>query len=437
MKEHEKRLIELAGPKAKLILRDAFEYSARTTICSPFVPVKGRGVKVQSIDGEWYLDFTSGVGVSNLGYRPERIYDAVLNQMTTGLTQFLYHDWASHRPAELCRRLAEITPGDFPKKVFLCSSGAEANEAALKLCFAKRPERKRVIAFEGAFHGRTLGVIPLMASKEIHVRNYPLAYKAHHFPFPAQGSDWKNNCVGAMKRQFKKLLPPEEVNVMIMELVQGEGGIIPADPKAVKALIEICREHNILVAIDEIQTGMYRTGKMFASEHYGIEPDIMTLAKALGSGVAPIGAMVFRADLNWDENGRHSTTNGGNLLAAAAARETIEIMLEDGFGDDVKRVSKEISAYLYQLKIAFGWTIVSVRGLGAMWGIEFTDGATRNKVAEECYKRKLIVIGAGESVLRIMPPLTITSDEIAEGMNIITDAIKTVAPPTVPDGVIV
>src|SRR3989344_4815152 len=409
MKEHEKRLIELAGPKAKLILRDAFEYSARTTICSPFVPVKGRGVKVQSIDGEWYLDFTSGVGVSNLGYRPERIYDAVLNQMSSGLTQFLYHDWASHRPAELCRRLAEITPGDFPKKVFLCSF----------------------------FRGRTLGVIPLMASKEIHVRNYPLAYKAHHFPFPAQGSDWKNNCVGAMKRQFKKLLPPEEVNVMIMELVQGEGGIIPADPKAVKALIEICREHNILVAIDEIQTGMYRTGKMFASEHYGIEPDIMTLAKALGSGVAPIGAMVFRADLNWDENGRHSTTNGGNLLAAAAARETIEIMLEDGFGDDVKRVSKEISAYLYQLKIAFGWTIVSVRGLGAMWGIEFTDGATRNKVAEECYKRKLIVIGAGESVLRIMPPLTITADEIAEGMNIITDAIKTVAPPTVPDGVIV
>lgn len=436
MKDQEKRLVELAGPKAKVILRHAFEYSARTTICSPFVPYKARGVKVQNVDGDWYLDFTSGVGVSNLGYKPERVYDAVLEQMSSGLTQFLYHDWASHMPASLCRRLAEITPGDFPKKVFLCSSGAEANEAALKLCFAKRPERKRVIAFEGAFHGRTLGVIPLMASKEIHVRNYPLAYKVHHFPFPAQGSEWRNNCIGAMKRQFKKLLPPGEVNVMIMELVQGEGGIIPADTEAVKALIEICREHNILVAIDEIQTGMYRTGKMFASEHYGIEPDIMTLAKALGSGVVPIGAMVFMADLDWDENGRHSTTNGGNLLAAAAASKTIEIMLENGFADEVKRVSKEISAYLYQLKIAFNSTIVAVRGLGAMWGIEFADNGTRNKVAEECYKRKLIVIGAGESVLRVMPPLTITSGEIAEGMEIIKDAIKAVTPPSVPDGVI-
>lgn len=436
MKDQEKRLIELAGPKAKVILRHAFEYSARTTICSPFVPFKAKGVKIQNIDGDWYLDFTSGVGVSNLGYKPERVYDAVLRQMCSGLTQFLYHDWASHKPASLCWRLAEITPGKFPKKVFLCSSGAEANEAALKLCFAKRPERKRVVAFEGAFHGRTLGVIPLMASKEIHVRSYPLSYKVHHFPFPAQGSDWKNNCVGAMKRQFKKFLPPGEVNVMIMELVQGEGGIIPADPEAVKALIEICKEHDILVVIDEIQTGMYRTGKMFASEHYGIEPDIMTLAKALGSGIAPIGATVFRADLDWDENGRHSTTNGGNLLAAAAASETIEIMLENGFAGDVKCVSSEIFTHLYQLKVAFKSTIIAVRGLGAMWGIEFADTATRNKVMEECYKRKLIVIGAGESVLRIMPPLTITSDEIAEGMNIITDAIKTVAPPTVPDGVI-
>lgn len=423
--ERQEELIKQSGVIGEDVLKRAFAYSATTTIDSPFVPEQANKCHIKGVDGSWYLDFTAGVGVANLGYNVTEIYQAIERQFKTGLTQFLFHDWASDAPTQLCKKLVDLAPGNFDKKVFLCSSGTEANEAALKLAFAKRPERKRVIAFEGAFHGRTGFTIPLMGSKPIHSKGYPLAYPVHFFPFPAINTKWEKNCIAAIERQFKKFIPPEEVNLMIIELIQGEGGINLAAYPAIKELANICKTYDILLCVDEIQTGMGRTGKIFASDYWDIEPDIITLAKALGSGVMPIGATIFRSDLDWSENGRHSTTNGGNILAAVAALKTIKLLNKDKILAHVRENGEKLFDLLDKLKLTYSFDILDVRGnIGLMVGIEFRSKDFRDKVVKKCFENKLIVIGAGESVLRITPPLIITLEEIKEGVAIIETAIK-------------
>ena len=448
-------LREVPGPRAKKIIELDKNYGATSTQDYGFVPAGGRGVHLFDPDGNEYIDFTCGGGVTSLGHGNAAVARAARYQRNTGLTQLDANVWPNPPSVDLKKRLAKLAAERFSGgyKVFLCSSGTEAVEAAVKLLLDNRPERTSFISFEMAFHGRTGYAIPLMGGKEVHHRGFPKAYNVHHFPYPycwrcayqKYQSTCDEFCINFIEEEFQTIISPKEINAFFIELVQGEGGVNVPNPKAVQKLSELCKKHGILIVADEVQTGMGRTGTMFACEQFDICPDVLTLAKALSNGEAPAGAAVFRAELDFKEKGRHSNTNGGNAVACAAALAVIN-ELQSGAIVNGRRSAGIIMGKLELIvnhfnnkqkeERRFVGFLGCPRGLGLMIGIEVVKNLFfkepfpefRDKIKEECLKRGLLLMDAGNPkknpVLRFLPPLTITEDEVNKAMEIFEEGLK-------------
>ncbi len=431
------------GPRARKIIEEHKEYVATTTHdpeTLPLVIERGEGPWIIDVDGNIYLDFTTGVSVTNLGHRNKVVEKAVLEQMSK-----IWHaagtDFYNEVQVKLAKKLVSIAPGDFPKKVFFANSGTESVEAALKIS-RYSTGRKIFIAFIAAFHGRTMGSLSLTASKIVHKKNYfPTMPGVVHIPYPnpyrnpwhIDGYENPDELVNRVIEYleywvFQHYIPPEEVAAVIAEPIQGEGGYVVPPRNFFPTLKKVLEEHGILLIDDEVQMGMGRTGKMFAIEHFDTAPDIITLAKALANGALPIGATIFRRELDF-EPGAHSNTFGGHTVACAAALATINEI--EKILPNVRKLEKIFKETLQELKEKYD-PIGDVRGLGLAWGIEFVkdrktkehDTKTRNKVLKEALKRGLVLLPCGKSTIRLIPPLNITEEQAKMGLDILKEALS-------------
>lgn len=361
----------------------------------PLTLAEGKGSYVWDINGDKYLDFTSGIAVCNLGHAPEPVKEALENQLKKiWHTSNLYHIPGQKQLAEL---LVENSCGD---RVFFCNSGAEANEAAIKL--ARRYSQKikgtdsvEIITFKQSFHGRTMATLSATGQEKIQDGFFPLVPGFQYLPY---------NDMEALE-QLDELAPC----AVMLELVQGEGGVIPADEKWVKALSDICTEKGILLMVDEIQTGIGRTGKLFAYEHYGIEPDVISIAKGLGSGF-PIGAIIAKEEAaRGFEPGSHGSTFGGNPLAVTAGLATLNTILSGNILEEASKLGDYLHNKLFELKKKFS-SIREIRGIGLLIGIVVEGNAL--DIVNKALQQKTLILTAGPNVIRILPPLTSTKEEI-------------------------
>jgi 4-aminobutyrate aminotransferase len=384
----------------------------------PLVPVRGSGSSIEDIDGNLFLDFTAGIAVSATGYGHPRI-TAAIERQARDLLHFSASDFYLPIYAELAAELDRIAPMDGPTRSFITNSGTEAVEAALKLArFATR--RQYVIAFVGAFHGRSYGSVSLTASKaKYHAGFGPLLPGVYHVPFGSEGLDELEDMV------FKRLIPADEVAAIFVEPIQGEGGYIIPDDDFLPRLRRICDEHGILLVADEIQSGAGRTGRMWAIEHWGVQPDIVCIAKGIASGL-PVGATVARAELMSWEPGHHGSTFGGNPVSCAAALETIRL-LDDGLMVNAAQRGEQALAGLDRLQAEMPDTIRDVRGKGLMIGVEFSSGEVAEAVQWACFQSGLLVLEAGEDVVRMSPPLVVTHEEVETAIRLFGEAVAQVA----------
>ena len=346
--------------------------------------------------GKTYLDFSSGIGVTNLGYHPH-VNQALTEQVGKILHQpNLYHN-------QLQEDVASLLIGDKDYLAFVCNSGAEANEAAIKIA-RKASGKQEIITFQNSFHGRTFGSMSATGQDKI---KQGFGEGVPHFNYAIF------NDIDSVKALANK-----ETAAIMLELVQGESGVQPADKDFVKALSEYCQETGIYLIVDEVQTGIGRTGKLYAYEHYGIEPDIFTLAKGLANGV-PVGAMLAKSSLGEAFSyGSHGSTFGGNKLAMAAAKATLEVMLAPGFLDTALENGNKLQAKL-QAALSDKETVTTVRGLGYMIGIETTGNL--GELVQAARDKGLIVLTAGTNVIRLLPPITLSDAEIEKGVTILSE----------------
>ncbi|MEK6577101.1 MAG: acetyl ornithine aminotransferase family protein, partial [Nitrospirota bacterium] len=419
--------------------RDKRVISQSYTRAYPLVVERGEGASIIDVDGNRYLDFTSGIAVTSTGHCHPKVVDAIKMQAEK-LIHMSGTDFYYPSEVRLAEKLVSITPGEKQKKVFFTNSGAESTEAAMKLAryHTKRPH---FIAFYGGFHGRTMGALSVTASKPVHrkgfsplvpeVTHIPYAY-CYRCPFSLDPDRCDTACLGFLKDiVFKHKIPPEEVAAIFIEPIQGEGGyVIPPKP-FMSRLQSIAKEFGILLIADEIQTGMGRTGKMFASEHFGLLPDIITIAKGIASGM-PLGAMVANSDVMDWESGSHANTFGGNPIACEAALATIEI-LEEGLIQNADKVGRYILSRLDQMKKVHP-LIGDVRGMGLMIGVELVRNrktkemaaTERSEVIQSAFKKGLLILGCGYNVIRFMPPLIITEDDADKALSIFDEVLTEV-----------
>lgn len=346
--------------------------------------------------GKTYLDFSSGIGVTNLGYHPH-VNQALTEQVGKILHQPNLYD------NQLQEDVVGLLTGDKDYLAFFCNSGAEANEAAIKIA-RKASGKQEIITFQNSFHGRTFGSMSATGQDKI---KQGFGEGVPHFNYAVF------NDIDSVKALANK-----ETAAIMLELVQGESGVQPADKDFVKALSEYCQETGIYLIVDEVQTGIGRTGKLYAYEHYGIEPDIFTLAKGLANGV-PVGAMLAKSSLGEAFSyGSHGSTFGGNKLAMAAAKATLEVMLAPGFLDTALENGNKLQAKL-QVALSDKETVTTVRGLGYMIGIETTGNL--GELVQAARDKGLIVLTAGTNVIRLLPPITLSDAEIEKGVTILSE----------------
>ena len=430
----------LPGPNAKELLgQDALFVSPSYTRIYPLVVERGSGAVIEDVDGNLFLDFTAGIAVNATGHCHPEIVAAIQDQATKLLhmsgTDFYY------RPAiDLAQKLAEIAPGPSPKRVFFTNSGAEAVEAALKLS-RWHTDRSRVIAFYGAFHGRTYGAMSLSGSKLVHRRRFsPLVPDIHHAVFPRECAgcvpiDTGCACVKQIEETiFRRVAPPEEVAAIFVEAIQGEGGYHVAPPGFLEALRDLCDAHGIMLVVDEVQSGMGRTGKMFAMDHWGIEPDMICLAKGIASGL-PLGAMIAKANvMDWPA-GSHASTFGGNPVSCRASLATIELLEREYIANADER-GQQLRDGLHKLRRKHS-CLGNPRGLGLMTAIDVLRDeplreyhpALRDKVIQAAFERGLLLLGCGESALRFCPPLCIRAMEVETCLRILDSVLTDVQAP--------
>jgi 4-aminobutyrate aminotransferase len=408
------------GPKAKAIVERDHRYSSPSYgRVYPLVVKAARGMTVEDVDGNLFLDFMAGIAVASTGHSHPKVVKAIEEQAQ----KFLHicgSDFYYEPMVDLIENLSRLAPGSSPKKVFLTNSGTEAVEAALKLA-RYATKRTHIIAFLGAFHGRTLGSLSLTASRAAQ-RTYftPLVPDIHHVPY--------GHCDRYLEKVlFRQLVAPEEIAAIFVEPILGEGGYIVPAAEFLPMLQDLCRRHGILLVVDEIQSGFGRTGKMFACDHWGIEPDILCVAKGIASGL-PLGAMIARTDISTWGRGAHGSTFGGNPVACAAALATIQI-IRDGLVENAAVVGAHLKEKLTALRSTHR-VISDVRGLGLMVGVEFArqdasrtpDPEFRQQVMQKCFERGLLVLNCGESALRLCPPLIVSRAEVDTAVEII-DAV--------------
>lgn len=425
----------LPGPKAKEIITADKKYiSPSYTRPYPLVIKWGREAMVEDVDGNRFLDFTAGIAVNTTGHCHPRIVKAVQEQ-TKKFLHMAGTDFYYKLQTRLAQKLADIAPGPSPKKVLFCNSGAEAVEAAFKLA-RYVTQRSRMISFFGAFHGRTLGALSLTGSKTVQLNHFaPLIPEVTHigygYCYRCPYNLTYPGCDIACARYpedvlFKKTVPPQEVAAVIVEPIQGEGGYVDPPAEFHKILREFTRKHKILLIVDEVQTGMGRTGKMFAIEHWGVEPDIICLAKGLASGL-PLGAVIAKADLMTWVPGSHGSTFGGNPVACMTALETIKL-LEEGLINNAAKTGSYLLEKLRSTQKKFP-LIGDVRGKGLMVGIELVKGDKKPAVTERdnliqmCFKKGLLLLGCGESGIRFSPPLVITKRQIDIACQILEECL--------------
>ena len=384
---------ELPGPKARAhIAFDERYTSPSLPRAYPIVPVRGRGSVIEDIDGNRFLDFCAGIAVNVTGHAHPRVVAA---------------------------KLERIAPMRGPSRVFLGNSGTEVVEAAIKLA-RYATGRPYIVGFLGGFHGRTYGSVSLTASKaKYHAHFGPMLPGVYHVPFGSAGLDELE------ERVFHRLVPANEVAAIVVEPIQGEGGIQVPDAEFLPRLRRICDQHGILLVADEVQSGMGRTGLMWAIQHWGVEPDVILTAKGLASGM-PIGAMIAKEHLMTWSAGTHGSTFGGNPVSCAAALATIAL-LEEGLIDNATARGEQLQAALRPLVAKFPDRVREVRGKGLLVGIQFDSGATAAAVEHAAFERGLMVLTAGDDVIRISPPLVITRDETATGCRVFAEAVAAVA----------
>lgn len=432
----------LPGPKAQEIIDADAQYVTPSYPRPDYklVAHKGSGVWLEDPDGNVFLDCNAGVAVCSTGHCHPEIVKAITDQAGELLhmcgTDFYYR----HMP-ELGKKLDAIVPIEGPTKTHFANSGAEAVETALKLAMY-HTKRQKFISFFGSFHGRTLGALSLTSSKKaqragfmrqtLDVVHIPYPNKFRHFATnkPSDEATVTKDVISWLEdRLFQTTTPPEEVAGIILEAVQGEGGYIPAPTAFVKELRRICDEHGIMLIVDEVQSGMGRTGKMYAMDHHdGVKADIVCMAKGIGSGM-PIGVCTARADAMTWHKGAHASTFGGNPVAIAAALKTIEL-LEGGLVENSANVGAYLQEGLNKLKEKYE-CVGDVRGLGMMIGVEFvTDKESlkpapelRDRIEMECFNRGLIILGCGTSVIRWSPPLVLTKENADVALEIFDEAI--------------
>jgi 4-aminobutyrate aminotransferase len=414
-------ITEVPGPKARAhVTFDETWTSPSLPRAYPIVPIRGEGLTVEDIDGNLFLDFAAGIAVNSTGHAHPQVVAAIKEQAAE-LLHFSASDFYLPIYPEVCRRLAESAPIDGRVRAYIGNSGTEAVEASIKLA-RYATHRPYIVAFLGAFHGRTYGSVSLTASKaKYHAGFGPLLPGVFHAPYGKVADlRWFDEVL------FDKLAPANEVAAIIVEPVQGEGGYIVPEDGFLQGLRDICDRHGILLIVDEIQSGAGRTGKMWAVEHWNVKPDILLTAKGIGSGM-PIGAMVARADLleAWGP-GAHGSTYGGNPVACAAALATMDL-LENGLIENARIRGEQAQAGLALLRARHPGTITAVRGLGLMLGIEFDTADRAEAVQLACFERGLLVLECGKSSVRMSPALTVSEDEMITALRIFGEAVDAVA----------
>jgi 4-aminobutyrate aminotransferase len=427
--------LEVPGPRAQAVIaRDAAVMSPSLTRPYPFVMAEGRGAWVRDVDGHEYLDFTAGVAVLTTGHCHPRVVAAVQEQATRFLhmagTDFYYEVQVT-----LAERLAAIAPVRGRPRVFFGNSGTEAIEGAIKLA-RYATGRPNLLAFIGGFHGRTLGALSLTASKAVQRDGFgPLLPGVFHAPFPNAARHDTAASLEAIDRLFATVLPPRSLAAIVVEPVQGEGGYVVPPPDFLPALRALCDRTGALLVVDEVQTGMGRTGRLFAIEHWGVEADILCLAKGLASGL-PLSAFIAGDHLMTWPPGAHGNTFGGNPLACAAALATLDL-LQDGLVENAARVGAYLLARLAPPRpeargpggpgLAGGPVVREVRGLGLMIGLECVDAAAQQAVVAEAFARRLLTLPAGATTVRLSPPLVLSEAEAEEGARRLEAAVAAVA----------
>lgn len=427
------------GPNARAIIeRDMRVVSPSYTRSYPLVARQGEGAMVEDVDGNRFLDFNAGIAVVAAGHCHPRVVQAIQEQAARLIhmsgTDFYYEEMVA-----LAEKLAEIAPGDEDRRVSFGNSGAEAVEGCIKLA-RYATGRDKLIAFYGAFHGRTLGALSLTARKATQREHFgPLVPGVTHTPYPycyrcpfgKEPEGCAAECVGFIENTILKTVSPaDETAAIVFEPVQGEGGYIVPPQKFFDELQRVAKKHGILLICDEVQSGMGRTGKMWAAEHFDLSPDIFAVAKGIASGL-PLGATVARADLMTWKPGAHASTFGGNPVSCAAALVTIAL-LEESLVENAARMGA------YMMERLLSWperypNVGDVRGLGLMIGIELVrDQETKEKAPElrdrvirMAFERGVLALGAGDNTIRLSPPLVITRDQCDFALDTLEECLKT------------
>lgn len=428
----------LPGPKARqIIARDHKVLSPSYTRPYPLVAARGEGAIVEDVDGNRFLDMNAGIAVVATGHCHPRVVERIQRQAAR-LIHMSGTDFYYENMVELAERLARLAPGGVPRRVYFGNSGTEAVEAALKMA-RYHTGRRRFIAFLGGFHGRTLGSLSLTASKSIQRQGFgPLLGDVLHIPYAycyrcaynRRPETCAVECVQVIEEQLvRHIAPAEEIAAVVLEPVQGEGGYIVPPQKFFDELQDVARRLGILIIADEVQTGMGRTGKLWASDHFGLVPDIMAVAKGIASGL-PLSATIARLEWMQWKPGAHASTFGGNPVAVEAALATLDL-IEEELCANAARIGAHMMNRLREWPQRYRM-VGEVRGLGLMLGIEFVkDRATkerapelRDRLVQAAFERGVLLLGAGPSAIRLSPPLVITREQADFALDVIEDCLR-------------
>ncbi len=429
--------LQLPGPKAKaLIQQDQTYISPSYPRGYPFVMDHGRGTEVWDVDGNRFLDFAAGIAVVATGHSHPQVVKAIQDQAERFIhisSDYYHQTWV-----DLAAKLDEISPFSGPSASFMTNSGTESVEAAIKLA-RYHTERSQFIGFLGAFHGRTLGAVSFTASRS-HYRGrfFPMMNGVVHAPYPdpyrpiilrRKGEGYGEAVVRYIEEELLgRIIPPDEVAGFLIEPIQGEGGYIVPPPDFFPALRELCDKYGILLIADEVQSGMGRTGKWWAIENFGVEPDIITSAKGIASGM-PLGAMITRKEIMDWPKGSHGNTYGGNPVCCAASLATIDL-IEKKYMQNATDVGEYTLDALAEIMVRHP-SIGDVRGIGLMIGVEFVKDkdsktpavALRDDIINLAFERGMLTLGCGKSTIRLAPPLSTSKSEVDEALAIFEEAI--------------
>jgi 4-aminobutyrate aminotransferase len=433
----------LPGPLAeKAVAADERLISPSYTRGYPLVAKSGRGVRITDVDGNQFLDFAAGIAVNSTGHCHPEVVKAIQDQAAQ-LIHMSGTDFYYESMAQLAERLSAVAPMRGPHRFYYGNSGAEAVECALKLA-RYHTGRQNVIAFLGAFHGRTMGALSLTASKPQQKRRFaPLVPGVHHVPYPyayrhcrGTAEEQEAYALGCARhieeRLFKTILPPEEVAAIIVEPIQGEGGYVVAPDSFLREIRNICDKHGILMIVDEVQSGAGRTGKWWAIQHTGVEPDIVCSAKGIASGM-PLGICMAKAEVMDWVPGSHASTFGGNPVAIAAALATMDVLEREGIanaGQVGAKMMERLRSWIGVHK-----NVGDVRGRGLMIGVELVKdtqtreafGAMRDRVVDLAFERGLLILGCGETTIRLCPALIVNQHEADIALDILEECIELAA----------